>query len=106
MTSNEIRAGSTVVMTHKERQAFMKTSPLGQLFGVAHLLPEVKEATSINHVKANTVKLDDFLSVQEVSTCSRKGHGKWSRSSKFVSSWMDMYSNLRQSTTVVIKFET
>jgi hypothetical protein len=31
-------------MSHAERQAFLKTSPLGQLLGVAHLLPEVGEA--------------------------------------------------------------
>ncbi|WP_411813306.1 hypothetical protein [Chlorogloeopsis sp. ULAP02] len=28
-------------MTHAERQAFLKTSRLGQVLGVAHLLPEV-----------------------------------------------------------------
>ncbi len=31
-------------MSHAERQAFLKTSPLGQLLGVAHLLPEAGEA--------------------------------------------------------------
>ena len=32
-------------MTHAQRQAFLKTSPLGQVFGVAHLLPEVAQLT-------------------------------------------------------------
>ncbi|WP_227788822.1 MULTISPECIES: hypothetical protein [unclassified Nodularia (in: cyanobacteria)] len=49
LTSSEIKAGSKVVMTHAERQAFMKTSPLGQLFGVSHLLPEVEGLMSSNH---------------------------------------------------------
>ena len=31
-----------VVMTHAERQKYLKTSGLGKLFGVAHLLPEVE----------------------------------------------------------------
>ncbi len=49
MASNTIKAGSKVVMTHAQRQAFLKTSPLGQLFGVAHLLPEVEDSKSHNH---------------------------------------------------------
>jgi len=44
MSSDEIRAGSQEMMTHAQRQAFLKTSSLGQLFGVAHLLPEVETA--------------------------------------------------------------
>ena len=32
-------------MTHAQRQAFLKTSYLGKLLGVAHLLPEVIEVT-------------------------------------------------------------
>lgn len=44
MSSDEIRAGSSEMMTHAQRQAFLKTSSLGKLFGVAHLLPEVTEA--------------------------------------------------------------
>jgi hypothetical protein len=43
LSSDEVRAGTKVVMTHAERQAFLKTSGLGQLFGVDHLLPEVEE---------------------------------------------------------------
>ncbi|AFZ27407.1 hypothetical protein Cylst_5385 [Cylindrospermum stagnale PCC 7417] len=42
MRSDEIRAGSSEMMTHAQRQTFLKTSSLGKLFGVAHLLPEVK----------------------------------------------------------------
>ncbi|MEH2015145.1 hypothetical protein [Nostoc sp.] len=45
MSSDEIKVGSSEMMTHAQRQAFLKTSPLGKLFGVAHLLPEVAEAT-------------------------------------------------------------
>ncbi|WP_242048273.1 MULTISPECIES: hypothetical protein [Nostocaceae] len=44
MSSDEIRAGSKEMMTHAQRQAFLKTSSLGQLFGVANLLPEVEAA--------------------------------------------------------------
>lgn len=36
-------AGSKHIMTHAQRQAFLKTSHLGKLLGVAHLLPEVEE---------------------------------------------------------------
>ena len=32
-----------VVMSHAERQKYLKTSGLGELFGVAHLLPDVKK---------------------------------------------------------------
>ncbi|MEH2241950.1 hypothetical protein [Nostoc sp.] len=45
MSSDEIRVGSSEMMTHAQRQAFLKISPLGKLFGVAHLLPEVAEVT-------------------------------------------------------------
>ena len=45
LTSDEVMAGTKVVMTHAERQAFLKTSRLGEIFGVAHLLPEVEEVT-------------------------------------------------------------
>ena len=31
-----------VVMCHAERQKYLKTSGLGELFGVAHLLPDVE----------------------------------------------------------------
>ncbi|HEY9599612.1 MAG TPA: hypothetical protein V6D33_18270 [Cyanophyceae cyanobacterium] len=44
MTSDQVRAGTKVVMSHAERQAFLKASPFGQLLGVAHLLPEVGKA--------------------------------------------------------------
>lgn len=42
MRSDEIRAGSSEMMTHAQRQTSLKTSSLGKLFGVAHLLLEVK----------------------------------------------------------------
>lgn len=45
MSSEEIMAGSKQIMTHAQRQAFLKTSYAGKLFGVAHLLPEVIEVT-------------------------------------------------------------
>jgi hypothetical protein len=45
MSSDEIMAGSKEIMTHAQRQAFLKTSYAGKLFGVAHLLPEVIEET-------------------------------------------------------------
>lgn len=43
--SDEIKAGTKVPMNHAQRQAFFKTSHLGQVFGVAHLLPEVAQLT-------------------------------------------------------------
>ncbi|MBJ7298778.1 MAG: hypothetical protein ACK4YK_09440 [Dolichospermum sp.] len=43
MSSEEIMAGSKEIMTHAQRQAFLKTSYAGKLFGVAHLLPDVEE---------------------------------------------------------------
>ncbi len=43
LTSKQVRAGTTVVMSHAERQAFLKTSRLGQLLEVADLLPEVEQ---------------------------------------------------------------
>jgi hypothetical protein len=45
MSSEEIMVGSKEIMTHAQRQAFLKTSYLGKLLGVAHLLPEVIEVT-------------------------------------------------------------
>jgi len=45
LNSDEIRAGTKIPMTHAQRQAFLKTSRLGQVFGVAHLLPEVAKLT-------------------------------------------------------------
>ncbi|MFM7365684.1 MAG: hypothetical protein ACKO11_14555 [Cuspidothrix sp.] len=56
MNSNEIMAGSKEIMTHAQRQAFLKTSRLGKLLGVTHLLPEVEEvkeeiSENLPHVK-------------------------------------------------------
>jgi hypothetical protein len=45
LSRDQIRAGTKVVMNHAQRQAFLKTSPLGQVFGVADLLPEVEQVT-------------------------------------------------------------
>ena len=45
MSSDEIMAGLKEIMTHAQRQACLKTSYAGKLFGVAHLLPEVIEVT-------------------------------------------------------------
>lgn len=65
MSSDEIRVGSSEMMTHAQRQAFLKTSPLGKLFGVAHLLPEVEETTNIECDQATNAKVDIILSVRE-----------------------------------------
>ena len=43
LTSDEVMAGTKVIMTHAQRQAFLKTSRLGEIFGVAHLLPEIED---------------------------------------------------------------
>lgn len=56
LTSDEVMAGTKVVMTHAERQAFLKTSRLGEIFGVAHLLPEVEEVTNKAPQKSSSLK--------------------------------------------------
>lgn len=56
LTSDEVMAGTKVVMTHAERQAFLKTSGLGEIFGVAHLLPEVEEVTNKAPQKSSSLK--------------------------------------------------
>lgn len=43
LTTDEVMAGTKVIMTHAQRQAFLKTSRLGEIFGVAHLLPEIED---------------------------------------------------------------
>lgn len=53
-------------MTHTERQTFLKTSRLGEVFGVSHLLPEV-EATEIENIPASEEKEINLLSVDENS---------------------------------------
>lgn len=45
LVPNEVRAGTTVIMTHAQRQAFLKNSRLGQILGVSHLLPDAEEAS-------------------------------------------------------------
>lgn len=65
MSSDEIRVGSSEMMTHAQRQAFLKTSPLGKLFGVAHLLPEVEETTDIECAQVTNGKVEIILSVRE-----------------------------------------
>ena len=97
MASNAIKAGSKVVMTHAQRQAFLKTSHLGQLFGVAHLLPEVEDSKSHNHALSNQTELVLSFSEQkfqyEMLEPCRKVHGKWLRTV----SWMHLYhSNLEK----------
>ncbi|HEY9297722.1 MAG TPA: hypothetical protein VIQ31_15420 [Phormidium sp.] len=39
LTSVQVKAGTKVIMTHAERQAYLKESGLAQLFAVADLLP-------------------------------------------------------------------
>ena len=56
LTSDQVMAGTKVVMTHAERQAFLKTSRLGEIFGVAHLLPEVEEVTNKAPQKSSSLK--------------------------------------------------
>jgi hypothetical protein len=43
LTSDEVKAGTKVIMTHAQRQVYLKKSGLAQWFGVADLLPEVGE---------------------------------------------------------------
>lgn len=64
-SSDEIRVGSSEVMTHAQRQAFLKTSHWGKLFGVAHLLPEVKALTNIESGQRTDTKVEMELSVSE-----------------------------------------
>jgi hypothetical protein len=65
MSSDEIRAGLKETMTHAQRQAFLKTSSLGKLFGVAHLLPEIEETTSSHDSSSNQAKVSDKLSINQ-----------------------------------------
>jgi hypothetical protein len=65
MSSDEIRVGSSKMMTHAQRQAFLKTSPLGKLFGVAHFLPEVEETTNIECAQPTDAEGEIILSVRE-----------------------------------------
>ncbi|MBE9228462.1 hypothetical protein IQ264_23880 [Phormidium sp. LEGE 05292] len=39
LTSDQVKAGTKVIMTHAERQTYLKKSGLAELFGVADLLP-------------------------------------------------------------------
>ncbi|RAM51535.1 MAG: protochlorophyllide oxidoreductase [Hapalosiphonaceae cyanobacterium JJU2] len=99
MTSNRIRAGTTVAMTHAQRQAFLKTSSLGQLFGVAHLLPEVDEIKNSNctsfqkATKTDLLSFDQIMHQYEVLEGNRKGDHKWSIK---VVSWKQIYSNVER----------
>ncbi|MGA9383063.1 MAG: hypothetical protein WBV73_30240 [Phormidium sp.] len=43
LTSDQVKAGTKVIMTHAERQAYLKKSGLAELCGVADLLPEIEE---------------------------------------------------------------
>jgi hypothetical protein len=55
-----MRAGTKDVMSHAERQVFLRTSRLGQLLGVAHLLPEVGEAKDlVKSLKDIPIQLTD-----------------------------------------------
>lgn len=65
MSSDEIRAGSQEMMTHAQRQAFLKTSSLGKLFGVAHLLPEVAEAIETSRTPPTEAKEEVVFSSSE-----------------------------------------
>lgn len=57
MKSYEIKVGSKVVMTHSQRQAFLKKSSLGKLLGVSHLLPEVEQETNTRKIIVITKKI-------------------------------------------------
>lgn len=65
MSNDEIRVGASEIMTHAQRQTFLKTSPLGKLFGVAHLLPELEETTNIEFAQGTNAKVEIILSVRE-----------------------------------------
>lgn len=43
LTSDRVKAGTKAIVTHAERQTYVKKSGLADLFGVADLLPEVAE---------------------------------------------------------------
>lgn len=54
MNSQEVKAGTKVIMTHAERQAFLKQSSLGKLFGVSQALSEPK-SEACNEESSNKV---------------------------------------------------
>ncbi|MDZ8055380.1 MAG: protochlorophyllide oxidoreductase [Aulosira sp. ZfuVER01] len=97
MNSNEIRAGSSEMMTHAQRQACLKTSPLGKLFGVAHLLPEVEETTSNHHLSSTQAKVAGrlFVSEQSFQYSDVPKHYIKGRSKPSISVfWMQLYLNI------------
>lgn len=55
LTPDEIKAGTKVVMTHAQRQAFLKNSRLGQVLDVAHLLPDRVEPKTVEAIYENGV---------------------------------------------------
>ncbi len=77
MNSNEIKAGSKVVMTHSQRQAFLKKSSLGKLLGVSHLLPEVEQETNTKNIAVIT---KEVISLHSVKSEGRKEYRQSLRS--------------------------
>lgn len=107
MTSNKIKAGSKVVMNHSQRQAFLKNSSLGQLFGIAHLLPESEDTSSNDNAlkfqeKFVEVKYtsEDTLHYRVLEPSKKSGRRWFSRvtipdGNKTVSLiWMQLYSKV------------
>ena len=66
MNSNEIMAGSKEIMTHAQRQAFLKTSRLGKLLGVAHLLPESDVKPTILSISEKTFTKNVFVDAKRM----------------------------------------
>lgn len=67
-------------MSHAERQAFLKTSPLGQLLGVAHLLPEVEEAKDAALKESSLENLPTLISNEKIFRLNVvKGPGDFKR---------------------------
>lgn len=61
LTPNEVRAGSTVIMTHAERQAFLRNSPIGELLGLS-VTPTSEEEKHPNYkIFVKPTFFNDFL---------------------------------------------
>jgi hypothetical protein len=109
MNSDEIRAGSSEMMTHAQRQAFMKTSSLGKLFGVAHLLPEIEETSTSHHLSSAQAKVTDrlFVSEQSFQYSDVLKHYIKGRSKPSISVfWMQLYSNIENKSSQREKLAT
>jgi mRNA-degrading endonuclease RelE of RelBE toxin-antitoxin system len=61
LTPDEVRAGTTVIMTHAERQAFLRNSPIGELLGLSVTPTAEEEEHPIYKIFVKPTFFNDFL---------------------------------------------